>query len=550
MRDITETIPTDPLQTEKSVRRATKRVLTSSHAAKIVPVVLEPVLREDRLASGRIRIAVDMAETGETLNNAIHVKAMAHFVPFLAFDRFRGMDDLNRSYQGIAEPNAQPAIPFFETIVFDRNADFWKTAGIHAKAGASVNTAYLEAYNEVVNFMSRARSEKLPLRTKNDTTLAPAFWVHSSLGNIVPDFDQAMIDGEVSLQFAATGLPLSAASAPVVRTGTNASLLRVASTGALPGGQTVSLNAASAFTGSTNTNAMQLDPNGALQATLTGITAQLSAQGVKLSLSNFEMAKRTAAFAQFREQRAGLGDDHLIDLLMEGIRIPDEAMRQPILLDSKTTLMGYNRRWATDAANLDESVTTGETFVDLNMRMPPMNTGGIIVVTVQVVPEQLWERRKDQFLHTTNPANLPNFLRDYLDPEKVAIVPNDFVDVDHATPTATFGYAPLNHEWQRDLVNIGGKYYRPTSDATFVEDRQRIWTVEQANPTLNADFYLARNIHQKVFADQVAHAFEYSARGEFEFVGNTVFGKGLVEKANNDYAEILAQTDQTRIVQA
>lgn len=77
-----------------------------------------------------------------------------------------------------------------------------------------------------------------------------------------------------------------------------------------------------------------------------------------------------------------------------------------------------------------------------------------------------------------------------------------------------------------------------------------MWVVEQLNPALTADFYMCTNLHQKVFADQLAEAFEIKARGEFEIVGNTVFGKGLIEKANNDFAEIDAQIDKTRIVQA
>lgn len=520
-----EMIPTDPITVEKSLRRETIRVLTSSNAGRIVPVAVIPLLREDRVSTSRIRVAVEMMETVELLENGINVTAYAHFVPHLALDRFKSMDELNRSYQG--QPGAGGSvIPYFQTITYDRNADFWKTLGIHAVQGATVNAAPVEYYNEIVNFRRRSRSEKLPLRTALDTTLAPAFWKHNDLAHIVPDFDQAMIDGEVTLNIAAARLPIQ-------------------SRWAVPSG----VSGKAPFVDTAAPGYAALSAAGISAADTSAIWAELSGQNVILSLSNIELAKKTAAFAQMRERFAGIGDDALIDLLMEGIRVPDEALKQPILLDRKSTLMGYNRRWATDFANLSRDVATGETFVDLNIRTPPMNTGGAIIITVECVPEQLWERRADVFVDTTNPANLPNFMRDFLDPEKVAIVRNRYVDVLHGTPNGTFGYAPLNHEWNRDLVRIGGKFQRGLTD-TFAEDRQRMWTVEQLNPTLTADFYMCTNLHQKVFADQVAHAFEYKLRGQFEIVGNTVFGKGLMERANNDFAEIDAQIDKTRIVQA
>lgn len=532
-----EMIATDPISVEKSIRRDTIRVLTSSNAGRIVPVAVIPMLREDRVSTSRIRLAVEMMETVELLENGINVTAYAHFVPHLALDRFKSMDELNRSYQGVPGAGGS-VVPYFQTITYDRNAEFWKTLGIHAVQGATVNAAPLEYYNEIVNFRRRARSEKLALRTALDTTLAPAFWKHNDLQHIVPDFDQAMIDGEVTLNLANVSLPVRGFG---INNGSPN----------LTGGQQIrqtdgTLTPSASVANSTN---MVMALRGGAGAMFPEIYAELAGQNVKLSLSNIELAKQTAAFAQMRERFAGIGDDALIDLLMEGIRVPDEALKQPILLDKKSTLIGYNRRWATDGANLSKDVATGETFLDMTLRTPPMNTGGAIVITIEVVPEQLWERRADVFVNTTNPANLPNFMRDFLDPEKVAIVRNSYVDVLHATPNGTFGYAPLNHEWNRDLVRIGGKFQRGLTD-TFNEDRQRMWSVEQLNPTLTADFYTCTTLHQKVFADQVAHAFEYKLRGEFEIIGNTVFGKGLVEKANNDFAEIDAQIDKTRITQA
>ena len=134
--------------------------------------------------------------------------------------------------------------------------------------------------------------------------------------------------------------------------------------------------------------------------------------------------------------------------------------------------------------------TTGVAQGRLSIRCPQTNTGGIIMITAEIVPEQLYERKKDYFLYATDTDHLPSTLRDELDPEKVSVVKNSHVDVLHSTPDGTFGYSYLNHEWDRNLVNVGGKYIRPVNDA-FDEDRQKIWTTEVADPALNADFLLS-----------------------------------------------------------
>ena len=119
--------------------------------------------------------------------------------------------------------------------------------------------------------------------------------------------------------------------------------------------------------------------------------------------------------------------------------------------------------------------------------------------------------------------------------------------MNHSTPNGTFGYAPLNHEYQRDLVNVGGKYYRPAND-NFDEDRAKIWTVEATDPTLSDDFYLVSSLHKKVFSDQVADSFEITCISDVEITGNTVFGEGLIEAdTTSDYEAITAEVDSARI---
>ena len=550
---VTEMVPAAPITVQKSMRSARGRVLTSGDAGKILPLKYEWLHREDGVQSGKIRVNVEMMETSEMLMNGVGVTLYAHFVPMLAFDRFNGsMNELNASYKG-ENGVAGSLVPFFETNKFyasdvdtvytsgdaapyDVGAgwavdyglnNFYQTMGIHTEA-VNFNTTVVEAYNAIVNHRRQARSKSLPVRNAYDHSLAEAFWINNGMQNIVPDFDQALIDGEVQLQGLTFQAPIRSALRNVVNQTT-------ATTGSGSGHSNIS------------SNDYIWDASEA-EYLFNDVYAELTSGGnASMSLADIDQARKTASFAKLRQMYDGIDDDYIIDLLMSGIRVPEEAMKQPILLGKQRAMIGFNQRYATDAANLDESATNGFATIDMSIRTPAMNTGGVIMITAEIVPEQLWERKKDYFLYTTNPDTLPNYLRDFLDPEKVAVVKNDHADVNHATPDGTFGYAPLNHEWQRDMVNVGGKYYRPANDA-FDEDRAKIWSAEATNPTLNEDFYLCTGLHKKVFADQTADSFEITAMTDFKIVGNTVFGAGLQESdATSDYDAITAQVDSARI---
>ena len=553
---VTEMIPNAPITVQKSMRKARGRVLTSGDAGKILPLKYEWLHREDGVQSGKIRVNVEMMETSQMLMNGVGVTCYAHFVPMLAFDRFSGsMNELNASYKkenGVAgsvvpfflnNSRYDPVLDVVQSYDIDSAADTWDTnassqqntaeflmtMGLHVQGGR-YNTTIVEAYNAIVNHRRKARSKSLPLRNAFDHSLAEAFWINNGMQNIVPDFDQALIDGEVSLQ----GLTFRAnviANNIMDQYGGN------------PASNSIDVvqSYAPSQSGSTVTH------NGT-EFVFNQIWAELTAGGdASMSLADIDQARKTASFAKLRQMFDGIDDEYLIDLLMSGIRVPEEAMKQPILLAKSQQMIGFNQRYATDAANLDESATNGYATLDMSIRTPAMNTGGVILITAEIVPEQLWERKKDYFLYTADPDTLPSYLRDFLDPEKVAVVKNDHADVNHATPDGTFGYAPLNHEWQRDLVNVGGKYYRPANDA-FDEDRAKIWSAEATNPTLNEDFYLCTGLHKKVFADQTADSFEITAMTDMNIVGNTVFGAGLQESdATSDYDAITADVDSTRI---
>ena len=563
---MTEMVPSAPIQVQRSTRRDRGRVLTSADAGKVLPLKYIPMLREDAVKRGRVRVNIEMMETAELLMNGIRVDVMAHYVPMLAFDRFNGsMEELNRSYKGETGIGGT-IVPFFEsnkryspssqtvgTVTlsdyegFDELSttaginEFYGVMGIHHE-GTNFNTTVVEAYNAIVNHRRKARSASLPLRNAFDHRLAEAFW---SLDNnhIVPDFDQKLIDGEVALN----GLTFKA---PVYSEYANRGTASATGGGAESGSDGWSPAGANQDTTFPTHSSTIVHPDG----TSTGayywdnVWAEIVSGGnATMSLADIDQAKKTAAFAKLRSMYDGIDDEHIIDMLMEGIRVPEETMKQPILLSKKSTMIGYNQRYATDAANLDTSVTNGFASVECSIRTPQMNTGGVIMITAEIVPEQLFERKKDYFLYETNPDNLPNYLRDVLDPEQVSVVKNDHLDVNHSTPNGTFGYAPLNHEYERDMVNVGGKYYRPANDA-FDEDRAKIWTVEQTDMTLSEDFYLVSGLHKKVFSDQVADAFEITCISDMEITGNTVFGQRLLETdATSDYQEITDLVDSARI---
>lgn len=540
-------LKTSPIPVQRTNRPQEHRILTSLNAGKMVPLAAIPLLREDSVASANFRCSFEMDETVEVLMNGVNVRVLAYLVPRLAFDRFAGMDDINRSYEGVPRVEGEAVIPWFETVAATGTlSPILVSMGKHAKTGAMINTDYIEAYNQIWNFRAKNRSADIPLRTRLEETLAPSFWQHQTFAHIVPDFDQAIIDGEVALNVVNSDMPIrgfavkgSGAGTPQ---GTSPPIWEATGPATYSEGWDVKFPA----DGSAGTTGLTLkrDP-------VTGfpdVWAELQDNGITVSLSNIELAKKTQAFAQLRRQYNGHSDEFIIDLLMDGISIPELAWTQPMLLADVSTVFGMSKRYASDSGNLTESVVSGGTFLDVRFSCPRVPCGGVVMLVCEIAPEQLFERQKDPYLHAGSVDVLPQFLRDTLDPEKVSIVTNDYVDVMHTAPTATFGYAPLNHEWAKSQPNIGGRFYRPAVDGAFDEDRQRIWAVETIDPVLSEDFYLVTQMNYKPFVittDTTDH-FEALVRGSTMIRGNTVFG-GLLIEATDDYAEVMEEAPVDRI---
>ena len=552
----TEMIPNVPVSFQRTRRMSKGRVLTSGDAGKILPIKADPILREEGF-SGNINVSVEMMETSEKPVNAIVAKACTYFVPYLAFDQFNGsIDELNRSYSkenGIA---GSP-VSFFEknkyyngsAVVTDSTptdmdtgdngrATFYGTMGLHHGV-ADMNNSYVQAYNAIVNHRRKARSTSLALRNEFEHDLAEAFWPNEGNSHIMADFDQKLIDGEVQLN----GLTFKA---PVNSRYFNQSSQSTRFDGANSSGGSES-------GGSFNVADVAVPTHNATTQSFlwTNVWAELTQGGeATMSLADIEQARKTAAFAKLRSSYDGIDEEYIIDLLMQGITVPTEVMKQPMLIGSQTGMFGFSQRFATDSGNLDDTATNGFVSLGYRVRAPRTSIGGVVMTLLEIAPERVWERKKDYFLYTTDTDNLPNALRDSLDPEKVAVVKKNHLDVNHTTPDATLGYAPLNHEYNRDQINVGGKFYRPANDA-YTEVRSRIWTSETTDPSLSTDFYLCTNLHKKIFADQVSDSFEITAVSDLTVDTNVVFGDRLIEAdATSDYDSITNLVDAARITKS
>lgn len=549
--DKVNTLHTEPMIVPRTRRNHDITVVTSLPAGKVVPVAAVPLLREDGML-GRVSIAVEMMETVELLMNPVFLRATAFFVPHLAFERFEGSrDQFDRSYKGEPKIVGGAVVPFIETAAMGAHGSnaVYKSLGLHAKSTDLVNTGYLEAYNAIVNFRRTQRSRNLSQRTRLQTDLAEAFWVNSRFEHIVPSFDEAMIDGAVPLSIIDNLLPVKGMGFVTPTGYTTFAAGVVKETGgtspAYPEAYYVEGSGGTTASGETFMAVKRL----AGQA-VPEIYAEMSAGGLQLSLATIEQAKKTRAFAEWRRHYEGydVDDEYLVDMLMDGLTIPDQHLKQPILIADQRVRFSQAKRYATDAGNLAESAVSGAAVVNLSLRVPRVSTGGVVMVMLEAMPEQLFERQRDPYFHSSDVALWPEFVRDSLDTQKVEIIKNGQVDTDHATPDATFGFGPLHWQWTSFGPRAGNKFYRPTVNTSTDQERQRLWAVENVNPVLGEDFYLVNDIHVKPFLDLEADPFEATVVGGAVIEGNTVFGGKLVESAGN-YDKVLEKAPTTQIEQ-
>lgn len=507
----------EPIAFPRTVRPDSANMMTTAKAGKTYPAGFIPLFPEDSV-SGSVSCQVRMEETVKVLANPVHFRMHAYFVSMAALPRFDGLDSV--AYSLAQKVGSQPYVE--KAAKLAGQSDFYHAFGEHIPDGASVNTMYLQAYNQVINYRRQQVSISLPQRTDMQATIARSLWGPTALARIVPDFDAALIEGEVALNVVSTTLPVEYAKTgttfPTVKDGAGAARMFGIDTG-LGGYNYVSTN---------NLNGTAVD----------ALFVDMQNSGLTVSLANLEQAKKTQAFAVLRQQFAG-NDDELIDLLMKGLRFPSNAFRDPIHIGTGTGTFGMNQRYASDAANLDDYVVNGAVRVDIPIRVPQQPTGGVIVITYEIIPEPVFDRQADMFLHADF-VDLPNALRDHLDTQPVATVPNRFVDALHTTPDGFFGYAPMNYQYIRQRVKVGGRFLRTLAAMPSAEDQQHIWSVRTVNPVLNEDTFLVPNdLAHNVFRDTLLDPFFVTVSHNCRIEGLTQFPPALTE-SQGDYAAVAA----------
>lgn len=558
MKNLNRMVPT-ALDVRRTNRVHNVQHLSSLPAGKMVPLQAIPLLREDAVRRGSLSLSFEMMETYEILLNTVNVNIMAYLVPTLAMERFQGsMDVFNRSFKGQPPLSGESVIPFFQFHEFrggaenDEDRELYRYMGLHGGDEDLVITDYMESYNAIWNYRATNRSEKLELRELDDDSLAPAFWHHSQFEHVVSDFDDVSIEGEVPLDIAGfSGV------APVV---SNNGQPRMSAPG-----QAISDSPMKYRRNADGSVHLRLDNGGSgefdanvrwgtvtgLEADLSELAEELASGGVRLSLANIELAKKAQAMAKIRRRYERIDEEWVIDLLMAGLSVPEQALRKPMLLAQQRVPFQFAKRYASDGASLTESVTNGIASASLKFRVPRLATGGVIMVVAEVVPVQLFERQVDPFFHIggqpydADPV-YPDYLRNYLDPQKVEIVTNRMIDADHDQPDDVFGFAPMNHRWNYNRPTVGGRYYYPNADAAGVEARKRIWAVERENPTLAEDFFVVSEINNDVFVVPDDDPVEVVISGDFIINGNTQFGPALIE-ASDSYDKVLEKAPLERI---
>lgn len=544
---------TSPISVPKSLRNHPVDVVTSGPAGKVLPIATVELFRQDA-ARGRIRAAVEMLETHELIMNATMCRFTVWVVPNLALERFEGSrEQFDRSYAGLPQYEGGDVVPYMTTATYGAPGSnpILKVLGEPYATGDQLNTCFVEMYNIIDKYRRINASEKLAHRLMNDTSLAPAHWNDSRFEHMVPDFDQAVIDGQFALRVVESKMPVTGIGF------TGANQTPAASIGVRNAKGTTETYAQGYSVQSIEETAGAQKAQVAIKSNgfFPDVYAELAAEGITVSLSDIALARKTQWFAKLREKLQGLNkwvdDDHTIDLLMSGIEVPDLDNKLPFCIADTTVPFKQIKRYATDSANLAKSAVSGGAVVEFDLRVPELQTGGMIYILAECMPRQLWERQRNPYLHLEIDAEtglpvFPDYLRDALDPEKVEVVKNGDIDASHTDPDGTFAYDPLNAKWNRGRTRVGGKFHRPTAGGTIDTSRERFWAVEDVDPKFSENFKLVDDLPTYIFLNEEVDPFEFGVQGNVVIRGLTQFGGKLVEATDN-YDKVMAKAPTARI---
>lgn len=543
---------TTPMAFPMTTRKDNAVTMTSGEAGKVVLVDFIPVLRGDTV-SGRFGIDIDLAEMPRPLLNAVTANVQAWFVPKSAYPQFAGYDEFMNSYQGkqITALGAADRDPpeFFSKVLTTgvdrdsvRQSDLFKTLGLHLPQYQAVNMDLADAYNLVYNFRLAAHSSRLTRREYsaenllNSVAFGPAFWPTGRFSNVVPDYERALVVGALDLDVSAGRLPVTGIATALANSGGSKSLTGKESTG-----ETVTYDEGEWIDNMGNQAYLNMKDG------LPQIFAEMQNQRMTVTLADINMAQTTQAFAKVRAAMAGndptgfASDDAIVAEMMQGFSVPEDLFKRPWLLDNKRVVFGMNERHATDAANLDQSVSKGRASASLSINLPKQDVGGYIIFTVEVVPERIYEAQLDPAIAISGVAGFPDALRDAQRIEPVDDVTCGRIDARHSTPGQVYGYEPMNDKWNREFTRLGGDYFQADPANPWTEQRSAIWQANIVDPEFTRDHYLCPEDFPKyVFADTEAPAFELVARHSVAIRGITQIGDVLSENSD-DYEAVQAE---------
>lgn len=540
---------TAPVGYSRSTRIDEGSMMSSGRAGVVNPALIVPMLKEDA-GSGTVAIDINLAPMPKPLLNPVFANVQAWFVPRSAHPRFAGTDEFLNAYTSTtirALGSADRAPPPFCNASSSSSlvtSDVLKILGIHVPTGKQIDADWFDALTLIYNFRLSAHSSKLPLAkyvaesAAEAASLKPAFWPSSTrTKDMVPDYERALLLGQLDLDVAAGKLPIRGMIMSAVSDAahTDASGWRQTQIGS---GGSVSDGTVGPVSLSRLLGVEQGDA-------LPRVWADMQGEMVTVSLSDIDKARTTQAFAKMRTAMAGndstgfINDQMILAYLMQGISVPPEYYRRPWLLGSRRVAFGFAERHATDGASLDMSETTGRTRVQLPISVPQQNVGGWIIVTLEVLPERIDERMSDEALLTITAEGFPNALVDIQRNEPVDSVLNRRIDAAHTSPDGLYGYEPMNAKWNRSFTRLGGIFYQPDPTTPTTESRAGIWQAGIIDPNYTEDHWLAPvPFPHDVFADTQAPAFEFVVRHNVNIVGNTQFGDVLAEN-NDDYEAVV-----------
>lgn len=532
---------TTPISFPRTRRMDRGALRTSGRAGQMQIAAYMPLLRGDS-AAGRFTGQFKLSHMPKPIMNRVMLNMQVWFVSHLCHPRFASANELMHSYQEkqIISLGEAPRNPprYFNTYgpterAIIKGSDHFKHLGLHDNQN-TLNDELLDIYSLIYNFRLAAHSTKLARRQyfqENPAQAAkfsPAFWVENRFTRVVPDYDKDLVMGAMSLDVAAGQLPVKG--------------IRRVGTGTVDGaanGLFNSTNAGNATTRIGNTtNWLEFDIRGATDA----IYAEMMGTTIISTLRDIDTARQTQAYAKVRRALAGNNpsgyDADLVIMaeLMQGFT-PMTNLERPVLIDHKVVPFSLHERPATDGPNLEMSTSDGVAQVDLSINVPETDTGGMIMVTYEVVPERIYERQRDPYFNKTAPGDLPNALRDVLRPEPIDTVVNSRLDANHSTPAGLYGYEPMNDQWNREFTRLGGQFFSDTG-TEWTEARSSLWLAGVSNPVYSRDHFLVpENMDHSVFSKTDGPAYEAAFQHDLLVTGITQFGDILAEN-NGEFAAI------------